>query len=147
MPGRLSRIEAGLFDGESARAMLHELSDDFFRARERGRVGEKYNFGGDSERSNLAVVDKICEILDRLVPAPYSRRSLITFVADRPGHDFRYAIDASKAKQTLAWQPRESFESGLERTIRWYLENRSWWESVRRDVYGGERLGMLETAD
>ena len=114
---------------------------------ERGRVGEKYNFGGDSERSNLAVVEKICEILDRLVPAPYSRRSLITFVADRPGHDFRYAIDASKAKQALAWQPRECFESGLERTVRWYLENRSWWESVRRGVYGGERLGILETAD
>jgi len=71
---------------------------------------------------------------------------LITFVADRPGHDLRYAIDASKARRELGWRPRESFESGLERTIRWYLDNRAWWEPLRARVYGGERLGLLETA-
>ena len=75
------------------------------------------------------------------------RRSLITFVSDRPGHDFRYAIDASKARHELAWQPQESFESGLERTVKWYLGNRDWWESLRRRVYRGERLGLLAMAD
>jgi dTDP-glucose 4,6-dehydratase len=113
---------------------------------ESGRPGEKYNFGGDSERTNLAVVEKICDILDRLVPAQCPRRSLITFVSDRPGHDFRYAIDASKARDELAWKPREIFDSGLERTVRWYLDNRPWWKSPQRRVYGGERLGLLETA-
>jgi dTDP-glucose 4,6-dehydratase len=114
---------------------------------ERGRPGEKYNFGGDSERTNLDVVESICGILDRLAPARCARRSLITFVSDRPGHDFRYAIDASKARHELAWQPRESFESGLERTVKWYLGNRDWWESLRRRVYRGERLGLLAMAD
>ncbi len=113
---------------------------------EHGRPGEKYNFGGDSERTNLRVVELICDVLDRLVPSGRPRRSLITFVADRPGHDLRYAIDASKARRELGWRPRESFESGLERTIRWYLDNRAWWEPLRGRVYGGERLGLLETA-
>src|SRR5712692_937756 len=113
---------------------------------ERGRPGERYNFGGDSERTNLAVVEHICEALDRLAPGPRPRRSLMTFVADRPGHDHRYAIDASKARRELDWQPRESFESGLERTVYWYLTNRSWWEPLRQRVYGGERLGLLEPA-
>jgi len=113
---------------------------------ERGRPGERYNFGGDSERTNLAVVEHICDALDRLAPGPRPRRSLMTFVADRPGHDHRYAIDASKARRELGWQPRESFESGLERTVHWYLKNRSWWEPLRQRVYGGERLGLLEPA-
>jgi len=92
------------------------------------------------------VVELICDLLDMLVPAPRPRRSLITFVADRPGHDRRYAIDAAKARGELGWRPRESFASGLERTIRWYLDNRAWWEPVRRRVYGGERLGLVEAA-
>jgi dTDP-glucose 4,6-dehydratase len=111
---------------------------------ERGRPGEKYNFGGDSERTNLSVVELICDTLDRILPDRRSRRSLISFVADRPGHDLRYAIDSSKARRELSWSPRESFESGLERTIRWYLENRSWWQPIRERVYGGERLGLAE---
>jgi len=78
------------------------------------------------------------------LPDRRSRRSLISFVADRPGHDLRYAIDSSKARRELSWSPRESFESGLERTIRWYLENRSWWQPIRERVYGGERLGLAE---
>jgi dTDP-glucose 4,6-dehydratase len=113
---------------------------------ERGRLGENYNFGGSSERSNLAVVASICDILDRLVPTQCPRRSLITFIADRPGHDFRYSIDASKARRELGWKPHEDFESGLERTIRWYLDNRAWWEPLRQRVYAGERLGLLEPA-
>ena len=110
---------------------------------ERGRYGEKYNFGGDSERANLAVVELICDILDRLVPVTRPRRSLIQFVTDRPGHDLRYSIDASKAHGELGWKPLQSFENGLEHTIRWYLENRLWWEPLRNRIYAGERLGLM----
>jgi dTDP-glucose 4,6-dehydratase len=109
---------------------------------DRGKPGEKYNFGGDSERTNLTVVQLICDILDRIVPSDQSRRSLITFVTDRPGHDLRYAIDASHAQEQLGWRPRETFETGLERTIRWYLDHQEWWGPLRQSVYGGERLGL-----
>jgi dTDP-glucose 4,6-dehydratase len=133
-------------DGANVRDWLHvdDHAAGLIALIERGRPGERYNFGGDSERTNLAVVEEICRVLDRIVPAARPRRDLITFVADRPGHDRRYAIDASKARQELGWQPRESFEAGLERTIRWYLDNRAWWEPLRERVYGGERLGLLE---
>jgi dTDP-glucose 4,6-dehydratase len=110
---------------------------------DRGRYGEKYNFGGDSERTNLSVVELICDILDRLLPVKRPRRSLIKFVTDRPGHDLRYAIDASKAHGELGWKPLQSFETGLEHTIRWYLENRPWWEPLRNGVYAGQRLGLM----
>lgn len=113
---------------------------------ERGHAGEKYNFGGDGERTNLSVVKLICDVLDRLVPVTRPRRSLVKFVTDRPGHDLRYAVDTSKAKLELGWRPKESFESGLERTICWYLDNRNWWEPLRKRVYRGERLGLLEPA-
>jgi dTDP-glucose 4,6-dehydratase len=107
-----------------------------------GNAGEKYNFGGDSERTNLSVVESICDILDRIVPAHRPRRSLINFVVDRPGHDLRYAIDASKAYRELGWKPLQDFETGLEHTVRWYLENRGWWEPLRNHIYRGERLGL-----
>ena len=114
-----------------------------------GRVGETYNVGGDSECRNLAVVEAICDLVDRMAP-PWSdgpRRSLIDFVSDRPGHDLRYAIDATKLQAELAWQPRESFATGLERTVAWYLDNRAWWERLRQRVYAGDRLGLVrETA-
>ena len=91
----------------------------------RGRIGETYNIGGGAEMPNIRVVEMICDILDRLQPDPGGRcrRDLITFVKDRPGHDRRYAIDASKARRTLAWHPRTSFANGIETTIRWYLEH------------------------
>jgi dTDP-glucose 4,6-dehydratase len=133
-------------DGSNVRDWLHveDHADGLIALIERGRPGERYNFGGDSERTNLAVVEHICRVLDRIVPAARPRRDLITFVTDRPGHDHRYAIDASKARRELGWQPRKTFETGLEQTIRWYLDNRSWWEPLRERVYGGERLGLLE---
>ena len=113
---------------------------------EKGRPGEKYNVGGRNERTNLAVVERICDTLDLLVPAAASRRRLITFVPDRPGHDQRYAIDPTKIERELGWRASESFESGLDKTVRWYLENRNWWQDLRQRVYRGERLGLIEVA-
>jgi dTDP-glucose 4,6-dehydratase len=110
----------------------------------RGRPGEKYNFGGNSERSNLDVVELICDVLDRMVPGRAKTRSLITFVKDRPGHDLRYAIDASKAHRELGWKPSKTFEEGIAQTVQWYLESRAWWEAPRFNVYGGTRLGLPE---
>jgi dTDP-glucose 4,6-dehydratase len=112
----------------------------------RGRVGEKYNVGGDAEWKNIDVVRKLCGILDRLVPGR-RHEELIEFVSDRPGHDMRYAIDASKVKRELGWRARENFDSGLEKTVRWYLDNRRWWERIRSGVYRGERLGLAAEAD
>lgn len=113
-------------------------------AAEQGVVGESYNIGGNSERMNIDVVRSICAILDDVVPSSDigPRDALIEFVADRPGHDLRYAIDASKIKAELGWEPKETFESGLEKTVRWYLDNPTWWQRVRTGVYRGERLGL-----
>ncbi|WP_454848279.1 dTDP-glucose 4,6-dehydratase [Rhizobium binxianense] len=112
----------------------------------RGAVGESYNIGGRSERTNLNVVQTICDILDRKRPrkngAPH--RDLITFVTDRPGHDRRYAIDASKIERELGWTPLETFETGLEKTVQWYLDNAWWWEPIRQQRYSGERLGAKD---
>jgi dTDP-glucose 4,6-dehydratase len=109
-----------------------------------GRVGETYCIGGRSERTNLDVVKAICALLDELAPsrAIGARETLISFVTDRPGHDLRYAIDPTRICSELAWQPHESFESGLRKTVEWYLANRSWWQPIRDGVYGGERLGV-----
>jgi dTDP-glucose 4,6-dehydratase len=111
---------------------------------QRGRIGETYNIGGEAERENIAVVRGICAILDRLVPSTAigPREALITYVKDRPGHDRRYAIDCTKIKSELGWSPSVNFEAGLERTVKWYLDNRAWWERVRSGVYRGERLGL-----
>jgi dTDP-glucose 4,6-dehydratase len=108
-----------------------------------GVPGEVYNVGGHNERANLDVVRTICALLDELVPdAPHAPHdSLITFVEDRPGHDRRYAIDATKIERELGWTPRETFESGMAKTVRWYLENGAWCEKVLAGRYGGERLG------
>lgn len=111
---------------------------------ERGKPGEVYNVGGNSERTNLELVRTLCTLLDQLLPEspnrPHDR--LITFVADRPGHDRRYAIDASKMRRELGWEPKESFESGLRKTVSWYLENDYWCERVMSGEYRGERLGL-----
>jgi dTDP-glucose 4,6-dehydratase len=110
---------------------------------ERGAVGETYNIGSRNERTNRAVVETICDLLDEQSPSKFgSRRALISFVPDRPGHDRRYAIDPSKIENALGWRPRESFESGLARTVRWYLENRAWWEEILQRGYRTERAGL-----
>jgi len=110
----------------------------------RGEIGQKYNVGGRNERSNIEVVRRICSILDTMHPAGAPHDRLITFVADRPGHDQRYAIDASKLERSLGWKAEETFDSGIEKTVRWYLDNDWWWRPLRERVYGGERLGVLE---
>jgi dTDP-glucose 4,6-dehydratase len=107
-----------------------------------GRTGESYNIGGHNEKTNLEVVKAICAILDELRPDPNGpHERLITYVTDRPGHDARYAIDAGKIGRELGWSPKETFETGLRRTVEWYLANSGWWGDIRSGVYRGERLG------
>jgi dTDP-glucose 4,6-dehydratase len=130
--------------GENVRDWLYV--EDHARAllliAERGRVGDSYNVGANCERTNIAVVRTVCALMDELAPdAVGPRERLITYVADRPGHDLRYAIDARKLREELGWAPQETFESGLRKTVEWYLTNRPWWERLRSKVYRGERLG------
>ena len=110
---------------------------------QRGRVGETYNIGGRAPMENIAVVHQICDTLDKLRPNDTPRRNLIEFVADRPGHDQRYAIDPSKIEVEIGWRPEETFTSGLRKTIEWYLASKSWWGPLRSNVYSGSRLGLL----
>jgi len=136
-------------DGRNVRDWLYV--EDHARALtlvlERGRVGETYNIGGRNERENLHVVETICDTLDRLRPAPGGpRRGLITFVTDRPGHDRRYAIDASKLETELGWRATETFETGLAKTVRWYLDNESWWQAILARGYKAARIGLTQAA-
>ncbi|MBB3426618.1 dTDP-glucose 4,6-dehydratase [Rhizobium sp. BK312] len=110
----------------------------------RGRLGEKYNVGGRNERRNIDVVKRVCSLMDQLRPKATPHADLITYVTDRPGHDARYAIDATKLETELGWKAQENFDSGIERTVRWYLDNEWWWQPLRQGVYSGERLGVLK---
>ena len=136
--GNGSNVRDWLYVEDHARALLALVMH--------GRPGETYNIGGRAERANLAVVEHICDVLDRLQPRSGgpSRRDLIAFVADRPGHDQRYAIDAGKIERELGWQPQVSFEEGIERTVAWYLDNPHWWQPLRAKVYDGQRLGLIK---
>jgi dTDP-glucose 4,6-dehydratase len=141
-------------DGGNIRDWLHvdDHCAGLLLALREGRPGEKYNIGGGNERTNMQIVDRICEVLEELRPAATNTalrsagvddyRGLKKFVADRPGHDRRYAIDASKIRRELGWSPRHSFEQGLEATARWYLEHRDWCEAVQAGRYDRERLGL-----
>lgn len=111
---------------------------------ERGRIGETYNVGGRNERRNIDVVTRICELMDNFKPGQESHSRLITYVADRPGHDLRYAIDATKLETELGWKAQENFDSGIEKTVRWYLDNEWWWAPLRSG-YSGTRLGLVDT--
>jgi dTDP-glucose 4,6-dehydratase len=132
--------------GDNVRDWLYV--DDHVRALqavfEKGTVGDSYMIGGRSERTNIAVVEAICDTLDRLSPKADGRsyRNQITFVSDRPGHDFRYAIDATKLENELGWKPKHSFEDGISATVQWYLDNRTWWEDIMSGAYQGDRLGL-----
>jgi len=134
--GQGANVRDWLYVEDHARA-LHLIATE-------GRIGEKYNVGGRNERRNIEIVHRICSILDRLRPkqAPHDR--LIRFVADRPGHDHRYAIDAGKLEAELGWRAQENFDSGIEKTVAWYIDNEWWWRPLREHVYAGERLGLLE---
>lgn len=133
-----SQIRDWLYVEDHARALVEVVT--------RGKVGETYNIGGHNEQKNLHVVEAICALLEELAPSekPHgvSRyRDLVTFVKDRPGHDARYAIDAGKIQRELGWVPQETFESGLRQTVRWYLDNREWWQRVLSGAYRLERIG------
>ena len=133
--------------GENVRDWLYV--EDHARAldliAERGRVGETYNVGGRNERRNIDVVRRICAALDEIAPANRPHEELIEFVTDRPGHDARYAIDATKLETELGWRALENFDTGIEKTVRWYLDNDWWWRPLR-DRYAGQRLGLLNSA-
>ncbi|MDD2599740.1 MAG: dTDP-glucose 4,6-dehydratase [Kiritimatiellae bacterium] len=137
--GRGDHVRDWLFVDDHAKALTLVL--------EKGAPGEKYNVGGNNERTNLQVVETICDTLDQLCPDYLQRlnlksfRELITFVADRPGHDQRYAIDASKVRSKLGWSPEENFDTGIVKTVQWYLDNGWWWQPIRAKKYSGQRLG------
>ena len=134
-------------DGMQIRDWLYveDHADALIKVITKGELGETYNIGGHNEKSNLDVVKTICDLLENLAPDKPSGvknyRDLITFVKDRPGHDLRYAINASKIQRELGWEPKETFETGLRKTVQWYLDNRHWWERVLSGAYRLERLG------
>jgi len=138
--GEGNQVRDWLYVDDHARALYKVITD--------GKVGETYNIGGNNEKTNIEVVTTICNILDELIPehrqgvAKYS--DLITHVADRPGHDLRYAIDASKIDNELKWSPDETFETGLRKTVNWYLSHSAWCKRVQDGSYQGERLGLVE---
>ena len=131
-------------DGKNIRDWLYveDHCQGIFNVLEKGEIGETYNIGGDSEKTNLDIVHTICSLLDKKRPSTSLYSELITFVKDRPGHDRRYAIDASKIKRELNWEPEESFVSGMEKTVDWYLNNMDWCENILSGDYRLERLGL-----
>lgn len=136
--GRGDQIRDWLYVEDHARALYRVLRG--------GEVGETYNIGGNNEKRNLEVVESICDLLQELVPRETRYRDLITFVPDRPGHDKRYAIDAGKIARELGWKPDETFDSGLRKTVNWYLSHRDWCTRVQDGIYRRERLGLMETS-
>ena len=139
--GKGSNIRDWLYVEDHCRAIEFVL--------DKGTPGEVYNVGGNNEKTNLEVVQTICNLLDELLPgSPYRpHHNLITYVADRPGHDLRYAIDATKISQLLGWEPLETFETGLRKTVQWYLSNQEWTARVMDGSYMGERLGLDESGN
>ncbi len=143
--GLLGKVLPVYGKGANVRDWLHvdDHAEALWTVLSKGRIGETYNVGGHNELRNLEVVERICDLLDELEPRNDGpRRDLITFVEDRPGHDQRYAIDAAKIRDELGWQPKETFATGLRKTVTWYLDNRSWWQDILATRYDGGRLGL-----
>ncbi len=138
--GKGANVRDWLYVEDHARALVTIAT--------RGRIGESYNVGGNAERTNLEIVEAICAILDRVRPRAGGKphRELIEFVPDRPGHDLRYAIDATKIAEELDWRPQETLATGLEKTVAWYLANEPWWRPIRDKHYSGARLGLAQPA-
>jgi dTDP-glucose 4,6-dehydratase len=136
--GQGENVRDWLFVEDHADALLTVLAN--------GRVGRGYNVGGENELQNLELVKTICAILDRLRPGPQPYEALIRFVADRPGHDLRYAIDPSRIRSELGWRPSVTVGRGLERTVRWYMDNESWWRALQNRDGVGRRLGANKEA-
>ncbi len=132
--GKGDQVRDWLYVEDHARALYKVVAE--------GVIGETYNIGGHNEKQNIHVVESICDLLNELVPKEDNYRELISFVKDRPGHDMRYAIDASKIERELGWKPKETFESGLRKTVEWYLENNQWCQRVQDGTYQRERLGV-----
>jgi dTDP-glucose 4,6-dehydratase len=131
-------------DGSNVRDWLYveDHAEALLLVVEKGQVGRSYNIGGENERSNLQLVETLCAILDRLRPGSRPYSELITFVTDRPGHDARYAIDPSRIREELGWRPSVTVEEGLEKTVRWYLDNEDWWRALQDREGVGKRLGV-----
>lgn len=132
--------------GENIRDWLYveDHCDAIYTILQKGTIGETYNVGGNNEIKNIQIVEVICDVLNDIHPAGSGKsyHELITFVKDRPGHDFRYAIDASKLKKEIGWEPKESFNTGIQKTIEWYLKNEEWWKTIQENTYKQERLGI-----
>ena len=133
-------------DGSNIRDWLHvdDHANALVMILTKGRLGEKYNVGGRNERTNLQVVHTICDSVDAHMSDSKNRRDLITYVTDRPGHDQRYAIDATKLEDELGWKAEFNFDTGIAQTIDWYLNNEDWWGPLRAKVYDGKRLGLVD---
>jgi dTDP-glucose 4,6-dehydratase len=123
---------------------VEDHCDAIYTILQKGTIGETYNVGGNNEIKNIQIVEVICDILNDIRPAGSGKsyHELINFVKDRPGHDFRYAIDASKLKKEIGWEPKESFNTGIQKTIEWYLKNEEWWKTIQENTYKQERLGI-----
>jgi dTDP-glucose 4,6-dehydratase len=138
--GKGNQIRDWLYVEDHARALYKVVTE--------GKIGETYNIGGHNEKQNIEVVLTLCDLLEELAPVKPNGvshyKELITYVTDRPGHDMRYAIDASKIERELGWLPEETFESGLRKTVQWYLDNKDWWKAVLNGSYRLERLGHVE---
>ncbi len=133
--GRGENVRDWLYVEDHASALLAVVT--------RGRVGESYNIGGNAEARNIDIVTHVCALMDEFVPEGAPHAELITYVEDRPGHDFRYAIDATKIRDELGWQPSVTLDEGLRRTVAWYLDNRAWWQAIQARGHTLERIGLM----
>jgi len=134
-------------DGSNIRDWLYvnDHCDAIYSVLKKSDPHKTYNIGGNTEKTNLEIVNEICKILDKIIPRKEDKsyKDLITFVKDRPAHDFRYAIDSAKIKNEIGWTPKETFQTGIKKTVNWYLDNQKWWREIQKNKYNQERLGKI----